>query len=72
MTTSLLCLNIMIEAVFCVIFVTECNCFGHSDTCYYDSNVAAQGASLNARGELSGGGVCVECRDNTTGMDIIC
>lgn len=44
-----------------------CNCFQHADSCYYDKNVADSNKSLNAKGEYSGGGVCIDCRDNTTG-----
>jgi len=44
-----------------------CNCFGHADSCFYDAAVASFIPSLNAAGVRSGGGVCVDCRHNTTG-----
>ncbi|XP_077863234.1 laminin subunit beta-1-like [Saccoglossus kowalevskii] len=46
---------------------TTCNCFDHSDSCYYDINVATLQQSLNADGIYSGGGVCIDCANNTSG-----
>jgi len=44
-----------------------CHCFGHADSCFYDAAVASYLPTLNAAGVRSGGGVCVDCRHNTTG-----
>ena len=52
------------------IFFTECQCYGHADSCIYDENVAAAGGSIDMTGQLSGGGVCQNCRDNTAGIKI--
>ncbi|XP_071807655.1 laminin subunit alpha-2-like isoform X1 [Asterias amurensis] len=46
-----------------------CNCHGHSDTCYYDERVAMAHQSLDIHGNYEGGGVCVNCRDNTDGVN---
>ena len=44
-----------------------CNCHGHSDKCYYSALVEAQNGSINLAGERRGGGVCIDCQDNTIG-----
>ncbi|XP_077988585.1 laminin subunit alpha-2-like [Glandiceps talaboti] len=46
-----------------------CNCFDHSDSCYYDPNVALLKQSIDINGNYSGGGVCVDCRNNTAGYN---
>ncbi|XP_038056132.1 laminin subunit alpha-2-like [Patiria miniata] len=46
-----------------------CNCHGHSDTCYYDEAVDMAHQSLDIHGNYEGGGVCVGCRDGTTGIN---
>ncbi|XP_065339678.1 laminin subunit alpha lam-3 [Cloeon dipterum] len=46
-----------------------CQCFGHADSCVYDAEVARNRLSLNTNGEHKGGGVCVDCRDHTTGIN---
>ncbi|XP_004635889.1 laminin subunit alpha-1 [Octodon degus] len=47
----------------------ECNCHNKAEDCYYDENVAKQKKSLNTAGQLQGGGVCIGCRQNTTGIN---
>ncbi|XP_013397032.1 laminin subunit alpha-2 isoform X2 [Lingula anatina] len=47
----------------------ECQCFGHSDECYYNQTVADNRQSQNIAGEKNGGGVCMNCRDHTTGVN---
>ena len=51
-------------------FVCEaCNCHGHSDKCYYDEKIDAQKLSLDIHGQYDGGGVCIDCEDNTQGIN---
>ena len=47
----------------------ECQCFGHSDECYYDQSTADKKLSLNKNGLYEGGGICSRCRDHTTGIN---
>ncbi|XP_028412186.1 laminin subunit alpha-like, partial [Dendronephthya gigantea] len=44
-----------------------CNCFGHSSKCEYNELVEAANRSINLDGEYRGGGVCIDCQDNTFG-----
>ena len=46
-----------------------CQCFGHADECYFDPQVEGEMRSLNTAGKFSGGGVCLNCRDKTTGVN---
>ncbi|VVC44657.1 Hypothetical protein CINCED_3A025090 [Cinara cedri] len=46
-----------------------CNCFGHSETCVYDSATDASHLSIDIHGKYEGGGVCHNCRDHTTGIN---
>ncbi|EGT43369.1 hypothetical protein CAEBREN_17090 [Caenorhabditis brenneri] len=46
-----------------------CNCFGRSNECYYDEQVDLNNQSLDSQGNYEGGGVCVNCRDNTEGIN---
>src|SRR5699024_430418 len=51
-------------------FVCEkCNCHGHSEDCFYDKEVAEQNKSMNIHGKKMGGGVCLNCQHNTTGIN---
>ncbi|CAL1543632.1 unnamed protein product [Lymnaea stagnalis] len=47
----------------------ECNCHGKADACYYNATVDALGLGLNMNEEIDGGGVCLNCRDYTTGVN---
>jgi len=47
----------------------RCQCFGHSNECYFDPQVESERKSLNTAGKYSGGGVCINCRDKTTGVN---
>ncbi|ULT96990.1 hypothetical protein L3Y34_005063 [Caenorhabditis briggsae] len=46
-----------------------CNCFGRSNECYYDEQVDLNKQSMDSKGNYEGGGVCVNCRDNTEGIN---
>ncbi|XP_033099240.1 laminin subunit alpha-like [Anneissia japonica] len=46
-----------------------CNCFNHATSCYYDEDVDHRGESLDIHGNYSGGGVCINCKDNTAGIN---
>ncbi|XP_064605903.1 laminin subunit alpha-2-like [Liolophura sinensis] len=47
----------------------ECNCNGHSVECVYNETVAEDRLSYNMNNFRRGGGVCVNCRDNTEGIN---
>ena len=53
-----------------ICFIVECNCFDHATVCEYDAVVDANSQSLNVAGEYSGGGVCIDCQNNTAGINI--
>ena len=42
--------------------LSECNCFNHSSQCAYNSTVDSLKLSLNANGNYSGGGMCLNCQ----------
>uniref|UniRef100_A0A4W3J388 Laminin A chain n=1 Tax=Callorhinchus milii TaxID=7868 RepID=A0A4W3J388_CALMI len=47
-------------------FTSEnCNCHGKAEDCYYDQNVADRNMSMNTLGQYIGGGVCINCTNNT-------
>ncbi|XP_071074759.1 laminin subunit alpha-2 [Dasypus novemcinctus] len=46
-----------------------CNCHGKAEECYYDENVAGRNLSLNIQGRYIGGGVCINCTQNTAGIN---
>ncbi|XP_006164208.1 laminin subunit alpha-1 [Tupaia chinensis] len=47
----------------------ECNCHNKATDCYYDENVANQKRSLDTAGQFRGGGVCINCLQNTMGIN---
>lgn len=47
----------------------ECQCYGHSDECYYDQSIADRKLSINKFGIYEGGGVCVKCQHHTIGVN---
>lgn len=49
--------------------ITACNCHGKADECYYDEDVARRNLSLNIHGKYIGGGVCINCTQNTAGIN---
>uniref|UniRef100_A0A4W3JCR8 Laminin, alpha 5 n=1 Tax=Callorhinchus milii TaxID=7868 RepID=A0A4W3JCR8_CALMI len=46
-----------------------CNCNGHAFNCMYDPEVDKHKGSLNTVGRFVGGGVCINCQHNTTGVN---
>ncbi|XP_073532164.1 laminin subunit alpha-2 isoform X6 [Phyllobates terribilis] len=46
-----------------------CNCHGKTRECYYDQEVANKNLSLNINGVYNGGGICVNCTENTAGIN---
>ncbi|XP_077145501.1 laminin subunit alpha-2 isoform X2 [Ranitomeya variabilis] len=46
-----------------------CNCHRKTGECYYDQEVANKNLSLNINGVYNGGGVCVNCTENTAGIN---
>ncbi|XP_069052056.1 laminin subunit alpha-2 isoform X1 [Lepisosteus oculatus] len=47
----------------------KCNCHGKSEECYYNQTIAERKLSLNVNGEYEGGGVCLKCVNNTSGIN---
>ncbi|XP_055492345.1 laminin subunit alpha-2 [Leucoraja erinacea] len=47
----------------------QCNCHGKAHDCYYDQNVANRRHSLDIKGEYNGGGVCINCTSDTSGIN---
>ncbi|XP_023576160.1 laminin subunit alpha-3 [Octodon degus] len=46
-----------------------CNCNGHATDCYYDPDVEFHRQSTNLQGIRAGGGVCINCQHNTSGVN---
>ncbi|XP_030623498.1 laminin subunit alpha-1 [Chanos chanos] len=47
----------------------KCNCHNKADNCYYNQTVAERGLSQNVNGQFVGGGVCLNCSQNTAGVN---
>ncbi|XP_062950799.1 laminin subunit alpha-1-like [Cynocephalus volans] len=47
----------------------ECNCHNKAKDCYYDESVADQKRSVNTAGQFRGVGVCINCLQNTMGIN---
>ncbi|CAJ0953978.1 unnamed protein product, partial [Mesorhabditis belari] len=46
-----------------------CNCFGRSEDCIYEEELDRKKVSLDIHGNQEGGGRCLNCRDNTEGIN---
>uniref|UniRef100_A0A915PQH1 Laminin subunit alpha n=1 Tax=Setaria digitata TaxID=48799 RepID=A0A915PQH1_9BILA len=46
-----------------------CNCHGHSEECIYEKELDKMHLSLDIHGNYDGGGRCLNCRDNTEGVN---
>ncbi|MEQ2276403.1 Laminin subunit alpha-1, partial [Xenotaenia resolanae] len=47
----------------------KCNCHNKASDCFYNWTVSDLSLSLNSHGVRQGGGVCVNCQQNTTGIN---
>ncbi|XP_067434354.1 laminin subunit alpha-1 [Thunnus thynnus] len=47
----------------------KCNCHNKAGDCFYNQTVANLRLSLNIRGVRQGGGVCIDCQQNTAGIN---
>lgn len=47
----------------------KCQCNGHAVECRYNPEIEQRGLSINAKGKISGGGVCINCQRFTTGIN---
>lgn len=47
----------------------RCQCHGHAEYCIFVPSIKQQRLSKNIAGIYEGGGVCQECKDNTTGVN---
>lgn len=47
----------------------QCQCYGHATECRYSPDVEERGLSINTKGKVSGGGVCIDCKNFTTGIN---
>ena len=52
-----------------MLYIEACQCYGHTDECEYNEAVASNMSSVDIHGEMSGGGVCINCRHNTAGIN---
>lgn len=48
---------------------SECNCHNKAEDCYYNQTVADLKISMNTLGQFVGGGVCLNCTQNTAGVN---
>lgn len=47
----------------------ECQCHGHANECRYSADIDKRGLSMNIKGKMSGGGVCMNCTKFTAGIN---
>ncbi|XP_076827529.1 laminin subunit alpha-1 isoform X2 [Brachyhypopomus gauderio] len=47
----------------------KCNCHSKAEDCYYNQTIAELRLSMNTRGQFVGGGVCINCTQNTAGVN---
>ena len=55
--------------VFLFCSFLECNCHNKAEDCYYNQTIADQKRSMNIHGQYTGGGVCLNCSQHTTGIN---
>uniref|UniRef100_A0A8C7L2V4 Laminin, alpha 1 n=1 Tax=Oncorhynchus kisutch TaxID=8019 RepID=A0A8C7L2V4_ONCKI len=47
----------------------ECNCHNKAEDCYYNQTMDDHKMSMNSHGHFHGGGVCIDCTQNTAGVN---
>ncbi|XP_031440246.1 laminin subunit alpha-1 isoform X2 [Clupea harengus] len=47
----------------------KCNCHNKAEDCFYNATVAELRRSLNLHDQFVGGGVCIDCSQNTAGVN---
>uniref|UniRef100_A0A8C4RZG4 Laminin subunit alpha-1 n=2 Tax=Erpetoichthys calabaricus TaxID=27687 RepID=A0A8C4RZG4_ERPCA len=47
----------------------KCNCHNKTEDCYFDQSVADRNMSRNIFDQYEGGGVCINCTQNTAGIN---
>uniref|UniRef100_A0A4W6EDC8 Laminin subunit alpha-1 n=1 Tax=Lates calcarifer TaxID=8187 RepID=A0A4W6EDC8_LATCA len=47
----------------------KCNCHNKAVDCFFNQTVSKLSLSLNSRGVRQGGGVCIDCQQNTAGIN---
>ncbi|XP_014912106.1 laminin subunit alpha-1 isoform X1 [Poecilia latipinna] len=47
----------------------KCNCHNKASDCFYNQTISDLGLSLNRHGVRRGGGVCIDCQQNTIGTN---
>uniref|UniRef100_A0A4W5QWC9 Laminin, alpha 1 n=1 Tax=Hucho hucho TaxID=62062 RepID=A0A4W5QWC9_9TELE len=47
----------------------KCNCHNKADDCYYNQTMDDHKISMNSHGHFRGGGVCINCTQNTAGVN---
>uniref|UniRef100_A0A665TLL1 Laminin, alpha 1 n=1 Tax=Echeneis naucrates TaxID=173247 RepID=A0A665TLL1_ECHNA len=47
----------------------KCNCHNKAENCFYNQTVSELSLSLNSQGLYQGGGVCIDCQQNTAGIN---
>ncbi|CRK93554.1 CLUMA_CG007087, isoform A [Clunio marinus] len=47
----------------------KCQCYGHASECRYSPDIDKRNLSINIKGKMTGGGVCLNCTKNTTGIN---
>uniref|UniRef100_A0A8C7TB04 Laminin, alpha 1 n=1 Tax=Oncorhynchus mykiss TaxID=8022 RepID=A0A8C7TB04_ONCMY len=47
----------------------KCNCHNKAEDCYYNQTMDDHKMSMNSHGHFHGGGVCIDCTQNTAGVN---
>lgn len=61
--------NVRVHNIFSFMQFSACNCHGHSESCVYEEEIDNNNLSLDIHGNYEGGGKCLNCRDNTEGIN---